>query len=128
MSSKFPSCIDKVELTHLQNHSDKPHTPENCPVELRTVRGYHENLSRNYLDDRNHGDRHKNGKYHFSVVEEMLFLITDLSRLVPAVLHINLGITVLIYDELVKECRKRDEAGVGKVQRDEKVKVMWRRK
>ena len=122
-SSSFPSCLDKVELNHLKNHAEKPHTPENCPVELRTVRDYHENLAENYLDDRNHGDRHKNGKFHCSVVEEMLFPLTDLNRLVPAVLHINLGITVLLYDQLVAECRKRDEVGVGEVQRAEKVKL-----
>ena len=122
-SSSFPSCIDKVELSHLKTHNEKPHTPENCPVEIRTTRDYHENLAKNYLDDRNHGDRHKNGKYHCSVVEEMLFPLTDLSRLVPAVLHINLGITVLIYDELVGECRKRDEVDVEAVHRAEKVKL-----
>ena len=53
----------------------------------------------------------------------MLFPITDLSRLVPASLHINLGITVLVYDELVEECRKRDEVGVEKAQKAEKRKL-----
>ena len=35
-----------------------------------------------------------------------------LLRLVPASLHINLGITVLIYDELVDACRKLDKLGL----------------
>ena len=75
-----------MELVHLRSHGTPenpvPHNPVNCPVEIRTVQDYVENYSANVIDTRNHGDRHKNGKYHYSVAEEMLVPLSDISRLV----------------------------------------------
>ena len=39
----------------------------------------------------------------------MIFLLQSLPQVVPASLHINLGVTLLLYNELLKECRKLDE-------------------
>ena len=37
-SATYPSCLDKVKLAHLQNHGNFPHTPADCPTELRSIR------------------------------------------------------------------------------------------
>ena len=39
----------------------------------------------------------------------MIFPLQSLLQVVPASLHINLGVTLLLYNELLKECRKLDE-------------------
>ena len=46
----------------------------------------------------------KHGKDHNSVVNDMLFPIADLDNVVPALLHIHLGIVLYLYNLLEKEC------------------------
>ena len=51
-----------------------------------------------------------NGKDHFSVVGPMIFPLKDINQVVPATLHILLGIVLLLYNLLLKECKNIDEA------------------
>ena len=50
----------------------------------------------------------ENGKFHYSVVGPMLFPLRDLDQVVPATLHIMLGIVLLLYNLLLDQCRKMD--------------------
>ena len=63
-SATYPSSLDKVLLSHLQNHANNPHTPANCPVEKRTLLDYTANYNENLAGSRNYHIMHDNGKYH----------------------------------------------------------------
>ena len=109
-AATYPSCTDLVTLDHLRNHGSRTHNPENCDIELRTIEHYQLNYNENLCDDRNNGNPRENGKYHCSVVDKMLFPIQDLGCIVPPVLHMLLGITLLLYNFLLKCCQGLDEA------------------
>ena len=69
---------------------------------------YGECYNENLADDWNGGNLNANGKYHCSVVGPMIFPLKDLSPVVPATLHIMLGIVLLLYNLLVDDCKKLD--------------------
>ena len=108
-SASFPSSSDLVQLQHLQTHGGMPHTPESCPTSIRSVKHYAESYNENLSDSRNGYNRRENGKYHYSVIEQMLFPIKSLDRVVPPGLHIMLGIMLNIYNLILDECRRIDE-------------------
>ena len=112
-SATYPSSTDKIMLNHLQNHAGKPHTPENCPTEMRTVLDYIENYNENLAEDRNQNNLHVNGKEHNSIAGPMIFPLRSLDNLVPASMHINLGIMLLLYSLLLNECKQLDEQEGG---------------
>ena len=98
-----------VELDHLRNHGGRPHTPHDCDIEMRTVEQYVTSYNENLCDDRNNGKIRDNGKYHYNVCEQMLIPIQDLANVVPPVLHIMLGVTLLLYNSLLHFCQQLDE-------------------
>ena len=62
-----------------------------------------------------------NGRYHFSVVGPMMFPLVTLDQVVPPSLHIMLGVVLLLYNLLLKECRDIDkEEGNLQIQENEK--------
>ena len=108
-AATYPSSTDLVTLEHLRNHAGKPHNPENCQIDLRTIEHYHLSYNENLCDDRNGGNTRENGKHHFSVVDKMLFPLQNLACVVPPVLHILLGITLLLFNLLLQSCQELDE-------------------
>ena len=59
-----------------------------------------------YLDDERHpSDPHLKGKYHNSMVGPFIFPLRSIDQIVPASLHILLGITLLGYNLMLDECR-----------------------
>ena len=122
-SATYPSSTDKVLLTHLQHHADVAHTPQNCPTEMRTVGDYHENYSENLGDNRNRNDLRENGKYHNSVAGPMIFPLKCLKNLVPASMHINLGVVLLLYNLLLKKCKDLDAEEGGDAMASERAKL-----
>ena len=108
-AATFPGCLDLVTLDHLRNHGGLPHTPKNCSIALRSVEDFDLNYNENLCDDRANGDMRENGKYHNSVIEQMLFPIRHLDFVVPPVLHIVLGITLLLYNILFCFCQQFDQ-------------------
>ena len=64
-----------------------------------------------------------NGKYHCSVVGPMLFPLEDLMQVVPASLHIILGIALLQYNLLLDECKKIDLAEGFRAFEEQKAKL-----
>ena len=96
-------------LSHLQNHGNRPHTPLDCPVEKRTINSYVEDYNANLADCRNNKNLHENGKYHHSVVGPMMFPLKDIDQVVPATLHIMLGVVLVMYNLLLKECKRKEE-------------------
>ena len=60
-----------------------------------------------------------NGKYHFSIVGPMIFPLNDINQVVPATLHILLGIVRLLYNLLLNECKSIDVAEGGESLKDE---------
>ena len=106
--SSYPSHADFVTLKHLQNHGTEKHSIENCGIILRTVEWYQRYYSENRGDDRNNGSMSENAKYHYSVIEKMMFPISDLQNVVPAVLHIVLGVTLRLFNLVETECIKID--------------------
>ena len=108
-SATYPSSLDKVML--IQNHSGAPHTPQTCPVELRTVQDYIENYNENLADCLGGKDLHQCGKHHYSVVGRMIFPLENLHQVVPASLHILLGVVLLLYNLLLNYCKEIDNEG-----------------
>ena len=49
-----------------------------------------------------------NGKYHNSVVGPMIFPLNSLDQVIPATLHILLGVVLLLYNLLLEECKRID--------------------
>ena len=119
-ASKYPSSTDLVALDHLRNHGGRPHTPHNCDIEMRTVEHYVTSYNENLCDDRD------NGKHHYNVCEQMLIPIQDL---VPPVLHIMLGITLLLYNSLLQFCqqlgKEESESSTDEAEQKEKVIQEW---
>ena len=76
---------------------------------IRTAKHYVESYNQNLSDSRNGYNRRENGKYHYSVIEEMVFPVKSLDRVVPPGLHIMLGIMLNIYNLILDECRQIDE-------------------
>ena len=58
-----------------------------------------------------------------SVVGPMLFPLRDLDQVVPATLHIMLGIVLLLYNLLLDQCRKMDLEGFVTVE-EQKEKML----
>ena len=113
-SATYPSSTDKVLLYHLQNHGGVAHTPENCPNEVRTMKDYYENYNENLGDNRSNNNMNENGKFHNSVVGPKIFPLQSIDNLIPASLHINLGVVLLLYNLLLEKCKKVDsEQGVS---------------
>ena len=102
-SAMYPSALDKVLLSHLQNHRDLPHTPKHCKIERRSVPDYMENYNENLADGRNHNNMNEKGKRHYGVVGPMLFPLQDFASL-----HIMLGIVLLLCNLLLEECNTID--------------------
>ena len=122
-SASYPSCTGKVLLSHLQNHGNRPHTPLDCPVEKRTINSYVEDYNANLADCRNNKNLHENGKYHHSVVGPMMFPLKDIDQVVPATLHIMLGVVLMMYNLLLKECKRIDEESDGEILLKEKEEI-----
>ena len=114
-ASTFPSSLDLVTLEHLRNHGGHPYTPYHCNIELRSVGDYNLNYNENLCDDRSNGSMRENGKFHNSVVEQMLFPIKDFKFVVPPILHVLLGVTLHLYNILLTFCQQidRDEWVLG---------------
>ena len=98
--STFPSLTDLVTLSHLRNHEGKPHSQDECQIEVRDRNDYTLNFSENLQDDRNYSNRRKNGHEHNSVIGAMVFPLNDLSNIIPPILHMHLGIVLELYNEL----------------------------
>ena len=109
-SATYPSALDMVELSHLQNHPVGPHTPESCPTELRTTESYENFYQENLCEDRREGDLNATGKYHGSVVRRAIFPLSNLENLVPPVLHITLGIVLRLFNMLERAAMNLDSA------------------
>ena len=108
-ASTYPSLTDLVTLEHLRRHVGSPHSQETCNVEKRDSNDYILNFSENLQDDRNSKNRRKNGHEHNSVVGAMIFPLADMSHLVPAILHIHLGIVLEIFNTIDYECSLIDD-------------------
>ena len=92
-------------------HGGYSHTPDDCPTELRTVDDYFQNYNENLADDRNEHHMNENGKHHNSVVGPFIFPVKSMDQVVPASLHILLGVTLLGYNLLNQECKDIDGDG-----------------
>ena len=97
-------------VPHLQIHllqKSKAFT-FNCEIISRNVEWYHHYYSENLIDTRNKGVMRDNAKYHYSVIEKMLFPISHLIMVVPSILHIVLGVTLRLFNLVEAECIKID--------------------
>ena len=109
-ASAFPSPLDLVERNHLKNHSGTPHSRKywGNNITMRTIEDYKMNYCENICDNRLNENLRKHGKDHNSVINDMLFPISTLENVVPAILHIYLGITLNIFNLLEDVCQKID--------------------
>ena len=111
--ARYPSLKDEVERVHLREHGDVPHTPETCPLVLRTVDEIREHHVVNVVDDRmNVSDQAMalRGKLHKSIVSSLVFPISSLGNVVPPVLHITLGIVLKMFNMLVEHVKSQHSA------------------
>ena len=102
------SAFDKVRQSHLQNHAGHPHVPSAWPVEKWIIDDYIANFNENLADTRTNGDMRENGKYHYSVIGPMIFPLINIEQVVPAVLHILLGVVLLLYNLQLDKCQQID--------------------
>ena len=107
-SSTYPCSRDLVTLEHLrQNHQDgSPHTPNHCSIPLRTSENYLENYNENLA--RGKSELNKHGKDHMSVIGRQAFPILSLNNVVPAILHIKLGVVLRLFEMMIAACREID--------------------
>ena len=96
-TSSYPSSVDFVSLKHLQNHEAEKHSIGNCEIILRNIEWYQHYYSENLINTRNKGVMRDHAKYHYSVIEKMLFPISYLIMVVSAILHIVLGVTLRLF-------------------------------
>ena len=88
-----------------------PHTPERCQVYLRTVEETDEHHLAHVTDDGMEGSGRAmaaRGKLHKSIVISPVFPIASLGNVVPAVLHITLGIVLKLYKMLLYPVKSQD--------------------
>jgi hypothetical protein len=122
-SAKYPCIWCIVPLDRLRARDGKPHTPklfnnqskqfdvnEDCNFDKRTIDMYRCDLASCTLDPRNNGEPTKNGKYHHSVIHDMLFPVSGLDQVVPLPLHICLGLGHDFFQLLESECRSIDKS------------------
>ena len=81
-------------LTHLQT----------ALLRERTIADYRKNYHENLVDQRNCGNKRKNGAFHDSVIAPMLFPVSSLDQVVPPGLHIMLGVDTNVSLEYEKKC------------------------
>ena len=112
-AATFSSSLDLVTSEHLRNHGGQLHTPQNCKIEVRSFEDYPMNYNENLCDLRSNGKMRENGKYHNSVIEQMLFPIDNLHFIVPPTLRILLGIPLLLYNLLLRFCQLVDQEDGG---------------
>ena len=113
VGARYPSLKDEVGRVHLREHGVVPHTPETCPLVLRTVDEIREHHVANVVDDRMNGsDRAMalRGKLHKSIVSSPVFPISSLDNVVPPVLHITLGIVLKMFNMLIEHVKSQDSA------------------
>ena len=109
-SASYPCNVDYVPLSHLRNHGGFAHTPENCKddVPLRTIKEYQDYYNANLALSGEETAMRDGGKNFYSIVEPMIFPMHKLENMVPASLHIMLGITLNLYNILLEVCREID--------------------
>ena len=106
-AATYPSLTDLVTLEHLRNHLGSAHNKK-CNINLRDVDDYIKNDAENLQDDRAKCNARKNAKEHNSVIDAMLFPLSNLDNLVPSILHIHLGVVLELYQDLEKVCQEID--------------------
>ena len=111
--ARYPSLKDEVGRVHLREHGVVPHTPETCPLVLRTVDEIKEHHVANVVDDRMDGSDWAmalRGKLHKSIVSSPVFPISSLGNVAPPVLHITLGIVLKMFNMLIEHVKSQDSA------------------
>ena len=83
---------------------------------------YTANYNDNLADSRNNHNMHDNGKYHNSVVGPLIFPLISIEQVVPATLHILLGVVFLLYNLLLEKCKQIDNR-TGALEMEEKQKM-----
>ena len=63
------------------------------------------------------------GIYHHSVVGPTMFPLKDIDQVVPATLHIMLGVVLMMYNLLLKECKRIDDESDGEILLKEKEEI-----
>ena len=61
--------------------------------------------------------------HHNSVAGPMIFPLKSIENLVPASLHINLGLVLYLYDMLLGECKRIDMEGGLDLLTEERTKL-----
>ena len=91
-SSTFPSPIDLVELPHLRKHSEQPHTPQTCIIQLRTPESYIENFNKNLISSGSDINLGSQGKYHQSISTRPLATLSSIDQLLLPYMHCQMGV------------------------------------
>ena len=107
-AASFPCSKCYVSQQHLRNHGTDPHTPEHCQIEKRSIQGYLEDYEENLAASSEGSNLRKTGKNHYSVFARQVFPLLCIDHVVPAILHIKLGIVKKLFDMLLDECRILD--------------------
>ena len=113
-SASFPCAWTNVSKEHLQseNHTGNDHTEKDCKdVRFLSIQEYETNLTHHLV--RQEGKSvSKSGKEAGSIIATNLCPLKDMSRYIPPLMHVAMGLANDVLKELIKHVKKRMKMNV----------------
>ena len=116
-SATYPCAWTNVSKDHLQanNHAGKDHTEKDCEdVRFLNTQDYDTNLTHHFVKQGGKSAA-KAGKEAGSIIATNLCPLKDMSRYIPPLMHVIMGLTNDVLKELKKYVTKADESERGSV-------------
>ena len=114
-SATFPCAWTNVSKEHLKssNHAGKSHTETECKdVKFLSVQNYETNLTHQLVRQKGKTVA-KNGKESGNIIATNLCPLKDMSRYIPPLMHLIMGLTNDLVKALVIHIKKCDESERG---------------
>ena len=129
-SATYFDAWTDVQLSHIRNHSNEIHTPDNCKdIKFLTL----EDLDKNYTHHSVQNLTPSTAKQFGSVVANNLLPLRDINHYIPPVMHTIMGLGNLLFKELKKVAIKLDEeesnfGSEGHKDAEKELNVLYKRK
>ena len=100
---------------------------KDCNIVLQTIKYYEDDCSENTIDARNNSNIRTNAKFHYFIIDKMLFPLMEMLHLVPPSLHITFGIVLCIFNFVHNICKQMDDIELSEEQKriKEKNDLEW---
>lgn len=97
-SATYFDAWTNCRLDHIQNHSGKQHIPSECKeISFLSFADFDKNLTHHSVDN---GIEKASGKHFGSVVADNLLPLKNISRYIPPLMHIIMGLGNNLFNEL----------------------------